>query len=169
MAAKYQDFEIRDWKHSDRYSVANVIHQILLEYGLDWEPEGADRDVLGVEQHYLDKGGEFWVVEFLGRVVGTSAYYPVSRGEKAVEIRKMYLLPEARGKGLGKFLLTKLEQAIASRGYQLIWIETASVLKEAVQLYESQGYQLATGVETFRCDRVYLKDLTPTTVKSQIK
>ncbi|MEQ8962812.1 MAG: GNAT family N-acetyltransferase, partial [Coleofasciculus sp. C2-GNP5-27] len=119
----------------------------------------ADRDVVDVETFYQTVGGEFWVIEYQGTVVGTSAYYPVERGENAVEIRKMYLLPEVRGQGLGKFLLQQLEQAIASRGFQQIWIETANVLKEAIQLYESSGYQPTTGVETKRCDRVYVKQL----------
>ena len=135
------------------------IASILAEYGLDWEPDGADIDVLEVEQFYLDTGGKFWTIEHQGKLVGTSAYYPVSRGDKAVEIRKMYLLPEARGQGLGGFLLQQLEEAIAARGFKTIWIETASVLKEATQLYERRGYQAATGVETLRCDRIYVKYL----------
>ncbi|MHC5833730.1 MAG: GNAT family N-acetyltransferase, partial [Nostoc sp.] len=81
------------------------------------------------------------------------------RGEKAVEIRKMYLLPSIRGLGLGKYLLQQLEVAIAARGFGQIWIETASVLVEAVKLYESNGYTPATKVETPRCDRVYVKSL----------
>jgi putative acetyltransferase len=71
----------------------------------------------------------------------------------------MYLLPEIRGKGLGKYLLEQLEDAIALKGFQEIWIETASILKEAVILYENSGYLRTTGVETQRCDRVYLKSL----------
>jgi putative acetyltransferase len=77
-----------------------------------------------------------------------------------VEIRKMYLLPAARGQGLGRFLLTALEGAIAHHGYHQIWVETASVLKEAVALYERNDYLPNTGVETARCDRIYLKQLT---------
>ncbi|PSN17257.1 GNAT family N-acetyltransferase, partial [filamentous cyanobacterium CCP5] len=61
--------------------------------------------------------------------------------------------------GLGRFLLGCLEQAVYQSGYREIWIETASVLREAVQLYESAGYEPATGVETLRCDRVYKKRL----------
>ncbi|MFM7372907.1 MAG: GNAT family N-acetyltransferase, partial [Sphaerospermopsis kisseleviana] len=72
---------------------------------------------------------------------------------------KMYLLPEIRGLGLGKYLLQQLELTIENRGFKQIWIETASVLKEAVQLYENNGYIPATGVETKRCDRVYVKYL----------
>jgi len=159
MKTSYRDFLIRSWIPSDREKAAAIIRDALAEYGLGWEPTGADRDVLEVEASYNAVGGEFWVIEQQGQLVGTAAYYPVERGEKAVEIRKMYLSPAARGKGLGKYLLQELEKAIANRGFQEIWIETASVLKEAVKLYESSGYQPATGVETLRCDRVYVKSL----------
>jgi putative acetyltransferase len=163
MKTYYKDFLIRTWTPNDREAAASVIRDALAEYGLSWEPSGADRDVLEIEASYIAVGGEFWVIEQQGQVVGTAAYYPVERGEKAVEIRKMYLSPAVRGKGLGKYLLQELEKAIANRGFQEIWIETASVLKEAVKLYESSGYQPATGVETKRCDRIYLKPLPPIT------
>lgn len=155
----YQDFLIRPWMPRDRETAAAVIRDTLTEYGLLWEPSGADWDVIEVETSYLEVGGEFWVIELQGKIVGTAAYYPIERGEMAVEVRKMYLLPIARGKGLGRYLLEELERAIALRGFKAIWIETASVLKEAVYLYESSGYQPATGVETARCDRVYVKFL----------
>jgi putative acetyltransferase len=155
----YQDFLIRPWEKGDRNLAAEVIGSVLGEYGLTWEPNGADRDVLQVEEYYLATGGEFWVIEHQSKVVGTGAYYPIKRGKNAVEIRKMYLLPSARGVGLGKNLLQQLETAVVSRGFQEIWIETASALVEAVKLYESNGYQPTTGVETARCDRVYFKSV----------
>jgi putative acetyltransferase len=49
---------------------------------------------------------------------------------------------------------------IALRGFQQIWVETASILIEAVGLYESSGYQPAAGVETARCDRVYVNKMS---------
>ncbi len=154
MRTYYQDFLIRDWETGDRLATAEIISSVLSQYNLSWEPAGADKDVLQVEEYYLAKGGEFWVIERQNQLLGTGAYYPVARGEKAVEIRKMYLLPVIRGIGLGKFLLKQLESAIAARGFEQIWVETASVLVEAVKLYENNGYQAATGVETPRCDRV---------------
>ena len=161
MGKEYRYFLIRDWEKRDRLPAAEVIRSVLSEYALGWEPAGADRDVLEVEDFYLASGGEFWVIEKQGHLVGTGAFYPVNRGKDAVEIRKMYLLEEARGQGLGRFLLEQLEQAIAFKGFQQIWIETASVLVEAVNLYETSGYQPADGVETSRCDRVYVKFLNP--------
>lgn len=159
MKTQYHDFLIRSWETCDRADAFHVIRDVLLEYGLKSEPFGADRDVYDVELHYHAKGGEFWVVEREGEIVGTAAYYPIERGNNAVEIRKMYILPKARKKGLGKFLLQELESKIVSRGFDEIWIETASVLKEAVKMYENSGYQPTIGVETQRCDRVYKKVL----------
>jgi putative acetyltransferase len=159
MQEKYQSFTIRDWRTEDRGAAAGVIKTVLEEYGLPWQPGLADRDVIEVEEAYLRAGGEFWVVERDTVIVGTAAYQPITRGNQAVEIRKMYLLPEVRSLGLGRYLLQALEKAIALQDYQEIWLETATILKEAVKLYERNGYKPATGVETARCDLVYLKRL----------
>jgi putative acetyltransferase len=156
---RYKDFFIRPWESRDRTVTADVIGTVLAEYGLGWEPEGADRDVLEVENYYLNTDGDFWVVEQDSNIVATAGYYPINRGVNAVEIRKMYLLPSVRGQGLGRFLLQQLETAITNRHYCQIWIETASVLTGAVKLYERNGYLPASGVETARCDRVYVKQL----------
>lgn len=159
MQIRYREFEIRKWQPSDRQPAIDLIRSVLMEYGLDFEPDGADWDVWDVERAYHATGGQFWVVEQAGQLVGTAAFYPVQRGHQAVEIRKMYLARAAREQGLGRFLLQTLEATIAQFGYQQIWIETASVLKEAVLFYERNGYEPSTGVETERCDRVYVKHL----------
>ncbi len=164
MHSFYQDFLIRDWQEGDRLPAAALIQQVLTEYGLGWQPEEADRDVVEVEKFYQQAGGQFWVVvqnTSQGQeLVGTAAYHPIAKGIQAVEIRKMYLLPKVRGLGLGSYLLGHLEIAIAGAGWQQIYLETATVFQEAVRLYESHGYQATTGVETTRCDRVYVKFLS---------
>lgn len=159
MQDQFCDFVIRTWQPQDRQVAAEVIRSVLAEYGIGWEPDGADRDVYDVETAYLQVGGAFWVVEQQGQVVGTAAFYPVNRGIGTVEIRKMYLLPQVRGQGLGRWLLQRLEQEIVAQGFRQVWIETASVLKEAVKLYEGSGYLPATGIETERCDLIYSKVL----------
>lgn len=159
MNKQYKTFLIRNWQPGDRTAAVNLIQSVLTEYGLGCEPCGADQDVEQIEKYYQQTGGEFWVVEQEGKIVGTAGFYPIKRGNQAVEIRKMYLLPDVRGQGLGKFLLNELEAKIQEKGFKEIWIETASVLKEAVKLYEKYGYQPTTGVETKRCDLVYKKEM----------
>jgi putative acetyltransferase len=155
----YRGYVIRSWQPCDRQDVIMLISSVLKEYGLTCEPQGTDEDAVEVETHYWKTGGEFWVVERHQTILGTAGYYPISRGNRAVEIRKMYLSPQVRGQGLGRYLLKSLETHIQRQGFQQIWIETASVLKQACRLYESADYSPATGVETPRCDRIYVKNL----------
>ncbi|PSN19876.1 hypothetical protein C7271_05085, partial [filamentous cyanobacterium CCP5] len=93
----YGNCQIRPWQPRDRDSAAELIGTVLKEYGLGWEPDGADQDVVEVETHYWQRGGEFWVVEAAGNLVGTAGYHPIDRGLKAGEIRKMYLCSAGRG------------------------------------------------------------------------
>ncbi len=160
MRTQFKNFLIRDWGAGDRTSAADVIKTVLAEYGLGWEVSCggcSDQDAVEVEKYYLETGGAFWVVEHLGQIVGTGGYHPIERGQNAVEIRKMYLLPAARGLGLGRFLLAQLEQAAANQGFLEAWVETATVLRKAVKLYEKSGYRPQSGVKTERCDKVYSK------------
>ncbi|MGB7084948.1 MAG: GNAT family N-acetyltransferase [Phormidesmis sp.] len=170
MERRFKDFLIRDWQVGDRTAAANVVKTVLTEYGLGWEVGCggcSDQDAVDVEQNYWQTGGEFWVVERDGEIVGTGGYYPIARSSaekgsgnlnlKAVEIRKMYLLPSARRQGLGRYLLAQLEQAAAAKGFSEVWVETATVLKEAVILYEKNGYSPSPAVETERCDKAYFK------------
>ena len=162
MQERFKDFLIRDWGVGDREAAANVVKTVLAEYGLSWEVGEcgcSDRDVVEVETYYWQTGGEFWVVERAGQILGTGGYLPIERGENAVELRKMYLLPAARGTGLGRYLLSQLERAAAAKGFCEAWVETATVLAEAVKLYEQNGYMPKSGVETERCDKVYSKSI----------
>jgi putative acetyltransferase len=163
MHKDYKSYLIRSWCPHDRQAAADLIAQVLGEFGLGWDPQGTDQDVLQVEAAYQQTGGEFWVVEAAGTIVGTAGYYPISRGTelrmRAVEIRKMYLASTVRGQGLGRWLLGQLEQQIQGQGYSHIWIETVSQMQAAVHLYESSGYERNGDVIVPRCDRCYVKAL----------
>lgn len=106
---RHRGYSVRRWKAADRETAAGVVQQCLEAYGLDFEPEGADLDAVEVEAHY--QRGEFWVVveEGTSKLIGTGGYYEIenedNKKSRCVEIRKMYLLPEARGKKLGRALL----------------------------------------------------------------
>lgn len=153
-------FTVRLWQPDDRDAVVSVLGQVLTEYGLNFEPEEADEDVVHVQSHYMDRGGEFWVIEKDGKIVGTAAFFPLHERPDVAEIRKMYLLPAARGQGLGRKLLTLLEGRAREQGFTYARLETAAVLKEAIALYESAGYtSAADSVATRRCDRVLIKPL----------
>ena len=175
MKQKYQDFGIRAWQPEDRQAVADIARVVLAEYDMSFEPDASDRDVVQIETAYWETGGEFWVVEHGDRLVGSGGYHPCDRanteGARAAELRKMFLLPEARGKGLGRYLLTALEQAAAKRGFTEMWLETAVRMNVAVELYRKNGYQRPenSDVHVTRCDLVYCKQLAQTDTTSNSK
>lgn len=57
------------------------------------------------------------------------------------EIRRMYVTPPARGRGLSRAVLAGLEQEGRALGYQAVRLETGYRQREAIGLYESAGYR----------------------------
>jgi putative acetyltransferase len=148
---------IRPYNAGDAPFIPSVVFKVLHEYGLVPEPDGVDKDLFAIEAHY--KNGFFGVVEFEGEIIGTFGLSLMAN--KSCEIRKMYLAAEHRGKGLGKRMLNILLALAKEKKCSEVALETASVLKEAIQLYQSTGFKIvAKPNETIRCDKVYKLDLT---------
>ena len=68
----------------------------------------------------------------------------------------MYFDPSIRGRGLGKELLAKMIEKARNMGYMRVYLETASVLKQAVHIYESAGFRPVDVKHTPRCDQAYI-------------
>jgi putative acetyltransferase len=112
-----------------------------------------------LESSYTARGGLFDVLEAPdGRIVGSVALYPLEPG--VCELRKMYLARSARGRGEGRRLLDHALAAARARGFSRVVLETASVLKEAIALYQRYGFKpyQADHVSS-RCDQTYSLDL----------
>lgn len=149
------DFTIREATNADAAAVMRVVSTVLEEYGLRANPASTDRDILDIEASYKANGGTFRVVESaeLG-VVGCGGLYRVSPDE--VELRKMYLLPVARGQGIGKRMLRELIELARQMGTARLTLETASVLKEAIGLYQQHGFvRVSRAALTTRCDQAW--------------
>ena len=59
-----------------------------------------------------------------------------------MEIKRMYVLPEARMKGYASRILSELEQWSAELGYKKCILETGRKQPEAIALYKARGYRL---------------------------
>ena len=82
--------------------------------------------------------GAFLVGSLTGRPVacGGVARYDDETGE----LRRMYVVPDARGRGLSHLLLTALENAAGSLGYTMLRLETGNRQTAAIGLYTSAGF-----------------------------
>lgn len=56
------------------------------------------------------------------------------------EVKRLYVSPEARGLGVAKLLMDKLEENAITDGISIIRLETGEKLAAAVVLYKSRGY-----------------------------
>jgi GNAT superfamily N-acetyltransferase len=63
-----------------------------------------------------------------------------SLGGKVAEVKRMYVVPAARGRGLSKAVLAGLERAAAEHGWTTLRLETGPLQPEAVALYTGAGY-----------------------------
>lgn len=56
------------------------------------------------------------------------------------EIKRMYVVPGARGRGFARLVLARLERTAAESGVEALVLETGLRQPEAIALYESSGY-----------------------------
>jgi putative acetyltransferase len=151
--------KLRPANNKDREKITGLVYGVLREYGL--KPDGActDADLKDIEHSYFERGGTFCVLEEEdGSIIGAYGLYPVDK--RTCELRKMYLRSSYRGKGLGKLLLEDALAKARQMGFERVTLETASVLKEAIALYESYGFvEYRPEHLSSRCDQAYVLEL----------
>jgi ribosomal protein S18 acetylase RimI-like enzyme len=59
---------------------------------------------------------------------------------RTAEIKRMYIVPAARGRGLARAMLAHLEATARAAGAEVMILETGTAQPEAIALYESSGY-----------------------------
>ena len=75
------------------------------------------------------------------KLVGSVALKPVKALPKdTIELGRLYLYPQYRGKGLGKALMQIAITQARQLGYQKMVLETHSSMPEAIRLYEKFGF-----------------------------
>jgi GNAT superfamily N-acetyltransferase len=60
--------------------------------------------------------------------------------DDTVEIKRMFVMENERGKGIGAMIMTELESWASEKGFKNIILETGKAQPEAVKLYKKQGY-----------------------------
>lgn len=134
---------IRPIAAEDNAALARIIRDTLLEFGANhpgtvyYDPTTDDLYTL-----FRQPGSFYYVAQMDGKLLGGAGIFP-SNGlpEGVCELVKMYLIPEARGLGLGKMLIQQALDFARSSGYWKVYIETMPELKKAMSVYEKFGFQ----------------------------
>lgn len=145
--------------------MAAIIREVMMSFGA-YGPGYSinDPEVDSMSAHYPEPCAAFFVVEDGGRVLGGGGIGPLAGAEPDVcELRKMYFLPELRGRGLGEKMLQRCLAAARERGYRRCYLETLTHMDAAQWLYAKAGFTRLLGALGATghsgCNRFYLLEL----------
>jgi len=94
--------------------------------------------------------GAFLVALIDGRAVGCGAVKPLDGSRGIGEIKRMYTVPDARRLGVGRALLSRLEDIACELGYVRLQLETGMMQPEAIAMYEARGWERITPYGRFK-------------------
>jgi putative acetyltransferase len=152
---------VRRVDKKDNPAIANIIRTVMPEFGASGAGFAIhDSEVDNIFEAYSRARTAYFVCELDGKIVGGGGVAPLEGGDpKICELKKMYFLPDARGKGLGQKVLTSCINAAREIGFQLCYLETFNTMKDAMKLYEKNGFEKIKGpmgnTGHFACDTFY--------------
>jgi putative acetyltransferase len=156
---------IRPVQSPDSPAIANIIRTVMPEFGASGKGFAIhDSEVDDIYTYYNQPRCAYFVCEQDGKIIGGGGVAPLLGGDPNIcELKKMYFLPEGRGKGLGQQVLSKCLDAARQIGFHVCYLETFNTMKNAMQLYEKNGFQKIPGAlgntGHFACDTFYQLDL----------
>jgi putative acetyltransferase len=140
-------FFIRPIGPADNEILARIIRSTLEEFGANhpgtvYYDESTDH----LSDVFTARGSWYFVAEKDGQIMGGGGVFPTEGLPPGTcELVKMYLLPAARGTGLGKYLLHACFDKARELGYTQMYLETMPELTIAVPMYEKFGFRYLDG------------------------
>ena len=116
---------------------ARLIAALNAELSAAFPEPGANHFSLSEAQVSLG-GGAFLIAYENDTAVGCGAVRQVD--ETTAELKRMYVDPSARGRGIGRALVEALESEARLLGVTRVVLETGTRLAPAIRLYEGMGY-----------------------------
>ncbi|MBL7003835.1 MAG: GNAT family N-acetyltransferase [Gammaproteobacteria bacterium] len=147
-------------------AIFQIIKTVAAEFSVDREGFGpADPEVQQMSKFYLPhKKSIYYVATIDNKIVGGGGIAAFDKRNDICELRKLFLLPESRGHGIGQALLNQCLNFATENGYQQCYLDTLRTMDAAIKLYEKNGFKrLAKPLEgaehSEACDVWMLLDL----------
>ena len=137
-------FAPNEWAAAKRvvYRVAHAIFndQRALEESIAYyESQHELKDMDDIQKNYFENGGIFLVMTDNDQLICTGAIRKLK--DDICELKRLWLLPEYHGQGLGYRMLNELLTYARDKGYKRIWLETDPVAQSrALEFYKRLGF-----------------------------
>ena len=131
----------------DHPDVRKLVDEVQIEYARRYNSEG---DITPLDSRMFEPPGGLFLLAYddEGRPIATGAWRGCESGDEGyedgdAEIKRMYVVPQARGQGLARRILAMLEDNARQAGRLRMVLETGIAQPEAIELYRSSGYEPA--------------------------
>ena len=121
---------------SEHVDFINLVKKLDLDLA---ERDGEDHSFYA-QFNNIDKIKHAVVAYINGQPLGCGAIKAFD--SKMMEVKRMYTLPESRGKGIASKILSELEHWAVELTFEKCILETGKRQPEAIQLYKKNGYNL---------------------------
>jgi ribosomal protein S18 acetylase RimI-like enzyme len=116
-----------------------LIQEYALSLGLDLGFQDFEQEMATFPSQYSPPGGCLFVAQYENKIVGCVGLR--DQGSGICEMKRMYVQPNFRGKGLGKALAEAGIDKARSMGYTHMRLDTAPSMESAIRLYTSLGFR----------------------------
>jgi ribosomal protein S18 acetylase RimI-like enzyme len=130
------DFEIRRALSSEidaGYSIVQEYYAAMSVVARDTREEFA--------RLYFEEGAGIWLARLEEEVIGCIALRALVRFTDSGEVKRLYVRPEYRGRGIAVALHEALETYACNFGYRWLYLDTADNMTAAIRFYEAHGYE----------------------------
>jgi putative acetyltransferase len=137
-AVTYRNIELKDNKE-----LADLIRTVFREFRID-RPGTVyfDPTTDNLYELFRAQGSVYWIAEENGVMAGGCGIFPTpGLPDGCAELVKFYLLPQWRGKGVGRALMEKCFESSKQLGYSKLYLESLPELSRAVSMYLKSGFR----------------------------
>lgn len=147
-----EDIQLKEISNIDYESLFKLMLTIYpAAYSHFWKDSGeryvnTQYSEENIQKELLEEKADYYYVIFKNETIGNFRiiWDKKLKGfeeKKTVKLHRIYLHPKTQGNGIGKTLLSWLENTAKQKGYELIWLDAMDEQPQAFQFYKKQGYQ----------------------------
>lgn len=119
--------------------LATLFREYADDLGIDLSFQGFESELARLAEMYGPPSGAALLAGSAGDYVGCVGVRRFD--ERTCEMKRLYVRPSARGRGLGSRLAADAEAAAKELGYRRVVLDTLSTMSAAIRVYESLGFE----------------------------
>ena len=130
---------IREATPEDVETVRRLFREYAAWLDVDLSFQSFDQELAGLPQPYARPDGFLLFAESAGTVIGCVAAKKL--GDRLAEAKRLYVVTEYRGRGIGRQLMEQLLRETQKIGYRAVRLDTLPQMQAARALYEALGFR----------------------------